>query len=191
MKKIILIGANSKANNEQLFAANQIGQTLAQENYLTIHGGGDGVMKECTKGMKKNDKPKGDELTYIIWPDNMIPSAEDTLKVYENVKVKVKVKDVNERISILCEEAKNSNYIIMFGGGIGTIHEFMSLIVHFYDHPDDLPTVLYCSDGDDGFMARLLLMLTALKTSTRPYMDTLLKKISILSYLEINQQLKK
>jgi predicted Rossmann-fold nucleotide-binding protein len=190
MKKLILIGANSKANDEQCTASFNIGKALAELDYLTIHGGGDGVMVHCTKGMQSIDKDKGDSLTHIIWPDNMIPKKEETLKIYNDVKKITRVNDINTRISLLCKEAKESNYIVMFGGGIGTIHEVLSFMVHYYDHAKDMPDILYCSDGDDGFITRLLLLLIPLNIETRPYMDTLLNKIIILKSEEIVDVLK-
>lgn len=190
MKKTILIGANSKANTQQCDASFEIGKALVEYNYKTVHGGGDGVMVQCTKGMQYDNKQTGDDLTCIIWPDNMIPEKEETLKVYENVKEKIRVKDINTRISLLCEEAKTSDYIIMFGGGIGTIHELLSFMVHYYDHAKDMPDILYCSDGDDGFITRLLLLLIPLNIETRPYMDILLRKLIILKSEEIIDVLK-
>ena len=183
--KVIVLGANSKATKKQCQSAFDIGVALSDNNYLCIHGGGCGVMLHTTLGMQYKNKIKGSNLTYIICPISMKPESEETISNYKEIYKNVKVNTINDRIGILIEESKTSNYIICYGGGLGTINELFAIMISYYDHPTDMPMILFCNVDASTLLIHLNSIFDIWNIPERPYMHDLLDKFNILSTKEI------
>ena len=188
--KVIVIGANSKATENQCKAAFTIGQTLVDNDYLCIHGGGCGTMLHTTLGMKYKNKVIGDSLTYIIWPVSMKLENTETCAHYDHVYKKIVVPTIHDRIGVLIEESKDCDFIICYGGGMGTIHELFSILVNYYDKTHLMPRILFCSVDASTLLNQLNLMMAGWDIPQRPYMSELIQKLDICTVEEICDLLK-
>ncbi len=188
--KVIVIGANSKATEAQCRAAFTIGQTLVDNEYLCIHGGGCGTMFHTTLGMKHKNAEIGDSLTYIIWPASMKLESDETRAQYDNVYKKIVVPTIHDRIGVLIEESKDCDFIICYGGGMGTIHELFSILVNYYDKTDLMPRILFCNVDASPLLNQLNLMMAGWDIPQRPYMKQLIDKLDICTIEEICDLLK-
>lgn len=170
--KVIFIGANTKATSNQIASALKVGETLASENYYTIHGGGEGTMLAVTKGIQLVKNPAYD--CHVITPTHMIP---DNTNVYDKVGKKHIVPDIHTRIGELIELSTQCKYIIVYSGGIGTIHELMSFLVYWYTNPQNMPDILICDEDANEWCNMLSALLSPLCISERPYMLVIKEKI--------------
>ena len=173
-RKVIVIGANSKSTDNQNCTALQIGKCLKDNDYICIHGGGDGTMLATTQGI-------GGDRSYIISPENMLSSHP----VYTSVYRRTITDNILSRVGILTNLSRECKYIIMYGGGIGTIHELLSFMVYWYKEPDKMPDVLFCNTDAEPLSTNLLNIMLPLCIETRPYMYPLIKKIRTLSTTDV------
>ena len=189
MKKVIFIGANTKATDMQIISSMKVGESLASNDYYCIHGGGEGTMLSVTRGIKHVDSEG--KCCHIITPENMIPTNVDT---YDVIGKKDIVHNIHVRIGMLLELSKQVKYIIVYGGGIGTIHELLSVMVHWYNDPDNMPQILICDEDATEWCSQLSNLLSPLCVPERPYMDIMRKKIFKLSttdLIKVLQEVKK
>lgn len=185
MKKVIVIGANSKATEGQCRSSFNIGYALASKKYYVIHGGGTGTMRHTTLGMQNFNKEIGDRLNHIIWPNSMQKESDETIAVYDNIFKKEYVPTIHERIGRLIEESKTCNYLICYSGGLGSINEIYAILVAYYDRTSELCPVLICNTDASEFIDNMMRMLYSFDIPTRPYMRKMIDKIKILSESEL------
>ena len=175
-KQVILYGPNTKSTHSQNESAKRLGTKLQEKNYTCIHGGGEGVMSSITETMK------GENIQLVI-PKHM----ETRLLVYNKVpeKNKIIVNSIHERIGFYLPISRNVKYIIVYAGGIGTIHEVFSIMVHWYMDTKNMPEFLLCTVNGEAWIEQLMSLLRPLKISTRPYMTDILSKIKTVSEEEL------
>ena len=190
MKRVIVIGANSKSTDKQNLAAFEIGKVLAENNYLCIHGGGCGVMLNTTLGMQSVNLSKGNSLTYVIWPNSMKKETEETNYHYKNIYKYLTVDTIHDRIGVLIKESSKCEYIICYGGGLGTANELFSIIVNYYDKTENMPSILFCNEDANDLIKILNNLFLLWNVPNRPYIQKIIDKILILNKYEIQQILK-
>lgn len=173
-KIAIVIGANTKATNSQIAHSKTLGARLSAKGYICVHGGGEGIMLGVTEGINDNSKVQ------IIVPRFM----KTNNKIYDNVPT-IYVDTIHDRIGYLLKVSENpdTQYIVVYAGGIGTIHELMAFLVHYYDKPKMIPTILIyiTSIEDQVWYNNLMQILVPLCTDTRPYMKTLMSRFIVVN----------
>lgn len=188
--KVIVLGANSKATDNQCKAAFKIGTVLVENDYVCIHGAGTGTMLNTTLGMQSKDKDKADRLTYTIWPESMKLESKKTRNYYKSAFKKVVVPTIHDRIGLLLKESETANFIICYGGGIGTTHELFSILTNYYDKVHLMPCILFCDVDAQNLIEKLYSLLNSWDIPERPYIKQLIKKIKVYKVDEICRILK-
>jgi predicted Rossmann-fold nucleotide-binding protein len=179
MNKVIFFGANTKATLKQNLSSIKIGEILAKHNYYCIHGGGEGTMYAVTLGIK-NVNPTA-SCCHIIIPEFMMPDTD----MYDVIGKKDIIDNIHTRIGMHIKLSEECKYIIVYAGGIGTIHEMMSVLVHWYTKPDDMPAFLICNEDANEWCELLSSLLSPLCIPERDYMITMRKKIFNLTTEEL------
>lgn len=182
--KVIFIGANTKATDRQCKSVEHIGEVLSRHDYYCIHGGGEGTMLAITVGMKMVI-PDGSNC-HIITPRHMIPENTD---IYNLVDKRVIVDTIHTRIGMLLEHSKDCKYVIVYAGGIGTIHELMSILVCWYTEPENMPDILICNEDANDWCDLLAGLLSPLCIAERPYMLVMRNKIFKLTTKHLEEML--
>lgn len=180
MKKVIFIGANTKATFPQCDSAERIGEVLANQGYTTVHGGGDGTMGAITRGIRKVNPECN--LCHIITPENMLPSDQSP---YNKVEKWDMVDTVHTRIGKLINISNECKYVIVYGGGIGTIHELMSILVHWYHNTTYMPYILVCTEDAKEWCDHISGLLTPLCIKERPYILNMKERLIKVSSKEL------
>tara|TARA_B110000908_G_C10224103_1_gene436957 strand:- start:840 stop:1433 length:594 start_codon:yes stop_codon:yes gene_type:complete len=184
MNKVIFFGANTKATLRQNMSSIKIGETLASNNYYCIHGGGEGTMYSVTVGIKNIDPDA--KNCHIIMPKFMVLDMD----IYNVIGKKTIVDTVHERIGIHINLSKDIRYLIVYAGGIGTIHELMSIMVYWYTDPDSMPQILICNEDAKDWCQLLASLLSPLCIPERQYMIIMKNKIFNLTSDELVDVLK-
>jgi predicted Rossmann-fold nucleotide-binding protein len=157
----------------------------ANTNYYCIHGGGDGTMLAVTLGIKYVDYEA--KNCHIIIPEFMMLKDTDA---YDIIGKKEIVDTIHNRIGRHIEVSEGCKYVIVYAGGIGTLHEILSILVHWYTKPDDMPIFLICNEDGEEWCRLLAAMLSPLCVPERQYMITMRKKIFNLTTDELIDVLK-
>jgi hypothetical protein len=131
----VFCGSTSGAKPEYVQAAIQLGRTLASKNIELVYGGAsDGVMGQMAKAALE----AGGEVIGVV--PKVLASQEVALTELADLRV---VDSMAERIEVMV--ALSDGFIIL-PGGLGTINEFLEVLmrVGFYKYPKPVCLLNVC-----------------------------------------------
>ena len=145
-------------------------------------------MRAVSRGINKAE-PTG-KLCHIITPKDMMPSDSspyERLREHGHWNI---VDDIHTRIGILIRESEDCQYIVVYGGGIGTIHELMSILVRWYHHTERMPYILICTEDAEDWCNHIAGLLAPLCVEDRPYILIMRQRMFKVSTLELENILR-
>ena len=98
--------------------------------------------------------------------------------------------DVIPHIEEVLKESETANFIICYGGGIGTTHELFSILTNYYDKVHLMPCILFCDVDAQDLIEKIYSLLNSWDIPKRPYIKQLISKIKVHKVDDICQILK-
>ncbi len=119
IKRVAIFGdADAKKTDQHFIDAYNTAKLLAQNGYIIVNGGGDGVMLAATLGAKAGG---GRVETVIIDPKRKLKNFEGFNKEnHELADKEYKTKNYPDRLNKLIEVG---DAFVIFNGGVGTLSE--------------------------------------------------------------------